>query len=197
MSCPTSRFNTEWPDLEYSLCPNHSSLELPPCIASQRYFAELFPATGRDPICVAPSKTPPYPCTSIPPCFSNFTLPHPFIIILYTNTLSSFFLTFSLLCVYWAPFFMPSNKTSLHYWHYPFWSSEGILQSPPPVGCDHLWHRRVVGVSCLGGCEEPGIWMHWSARPSGAPSLLSSWGQSEESAGPVLCGLVGTAGSHL
>ena len=39
--------------------------------------------------------------------------------------------------------------------------------------------------------------MHWSTCPSSAPSLLNSWGHSEESAGPVLYGSVSTAGSHL
>ena len=43
------------------LCRNHFSLELPPCITSQRYFAELLPASGSDPPWVAPTITPPYP----------------------------------------------------------------------------------------------------------------------------------------
>ena len=51
------------------LCPNHSSLELPPCITIQRYFAELLPVSGSDPLWVAPAITPPYRCTSIAPCF--------------------------------------------------------------------------------------------------------------------------------
>ena len=51
------------------LCPNHSSLELPPCITIQRYFAELLPASGSDPLWVAPAITPPHRCTSIAPCF--------------------------------------------------------------------------------------------------------------------------------
>ena len=82
------------------LCPNHSSLELLPCITSQRYFAELLPASGSDPLWVAPTLTPPYPYTNIAPYFfltlySPSPLHHHS---LYQHSILLFSSSFSLLC---------------------------------------------------------------------------------------------------